>query len=121
MENVYILTIESYEWTEIYGVFTNKEVLLEKYLYLLEHSCDATDYSGNPGLCIYIPKVNDIYMESYYEICEGGREKIVAELPDISPMEIWGEEVNKKIEASLQIANSKKEKEEANLRALLDI
>ena len=96
MENVYILTIESYEWTKMYGVFTDKEALLENYLYLLEHSCDATDCPKDLGLCIYTPKLNEMYMEFYYELCEGGRE-----------------EVNEKIEAGLQIANSKKEKEEA--------
>lgn len=112
MENVFILTIESYEWTKIYGVFTDKEVLLENYLYLLEHSCDATDYPKDLGLCIYNPKLNEIYKEFYYELCEGGREEIGAELPSISPTEIWGEEVRKKIEESVQIANSKKKKEE---------
>lgn len=112
MENLYILTIESYEWTKMYGVFTDKEALLENYLYLLEHSCDATDYPDDLGLCIYNPKLNEMHMESYYELCEGGREEIAAKIPQISPLEIWGEEVNKKIEASLQIANSRKKKEE---------
>ena len=113
MENIYILTIESYEWTKIYGVFTDKEVLLENYLYLLEHSCDATDYPKYLGLCIYTAKLNEMYMEFYYELCEGGREEIASKIPSISPIEIWGEDVNEKIEASLQIAKSKKAKEEA--------
>ena len=52
-----------------------------------------------------------MYSEVYYELCEGGREEIGAKIPQVSPKEIWGEEVNKKIEASLQIANNKKEKE----------
>ena len=72
MENIYILTIESYEWTKLYGVFSDKEALLKNYLYLLEHSCDATDYPDDLGLCIYNPKINEMYMEFYYELCEGG-------------------------------------------------
>lgn len=120
MENVYILTIESYEWTKIYGVFTDKEILLENYLYLLEHSCDATDYPKDLGLCIYNPKLNEMYMEIYYELCEGGREEIGAKITQISLIEIWGEDVNEKITASLRIANSKKEKE-ITRRAVLNI
>ena len=120
MENVYILTIESYEWTKMYGVFTDKDILLENYLYLLEHSCDATNYQKDLGLCIYTAKLNEMYMEFYYELCEGGREEIGAKIPQILPIEIWCEEVNEKIEASLQIANSKKVKEE-EWRAVLNI
>lgn len=117
-ENVYILTIESYEWTKLYGVFTDKDVLLENYLYLLEHSCDASNYPKDLGLCVYTAKLNKMYMEFYYELCEGGREEIGAKIPQITPTEIWGEEVNAKIEASLQIANSKKAKEEARREVL---
>ena len=120
MENIYILTIESYEWTKLYGVFSDKDALLKNYLYLLEHSGDATDYPDDLGLCIYNPKMNEMYMESYYELCEGGREEIVAKIPQISPLETWGESVTEKIAASLQIANAKKQKEE-EWRTLLGI
>ena len=121
MENIYILTIESYEWTKLYGVFADKDALLKNYLYLLEHSYDASDdYPDNLGLCIYNPKMNEMYMESYYELCEGGREKISANIPQISPLEIWGESVTEKIAESLQIENAKKQKE-AEWNALLGI
>ena len=113
MENVnlYLLTTETYESTTIYGIFSDKSILLEKYLYLLEHDYIAHEYTAPHGACIYQLQNNVAYIDSYYEICDGGLEYLGSSILEVDPVDIWGNMVKEKIAASRMLAQMKAQKE----------